>query len=409
MPKLSFINRQDLLYVIGQSDVLFRSTLNFSNYNSIRSQTIYRQTNLTVASERYKSENLTTQVPESSQLEGSTTMKTPAVIKSKPSKKWFGIIPNHLIKTLESYNSYEDRIQALKEISDLYVKDPNNFSVLSKKINEFIEYMFELSNEEFEVDDESITFEAISVIHEILKKDPKTFGYIKFKPIFSNLIEHSKTRDSLLLKEVIQIFKQLKRILGETDYNNYVHEFMYDPKHSEIQESLQTIFRESNTKWNKSKGSQEENKDLTKSSDLKSKELSNIVQTIQISNESKARNESKTDRKDAKNKKKKLNLSIISESDAENNKSFSKGDGGEAFGFREYKLRDSKSIMNRKSDLLNINAKSNISLPLQSPLNGKGIKSNITDKKNKNILTVHSSLASLGTTATKDEALPPLK
>ena len=27
--KLSFINRQDLLYVIGQTDVLFRSTLHF--------------------------------------------------------------------------------------------------------------------------------------------------------------------------------------------------------------------------------------------------------------------------------------------------------------------------------------------------------------------------------------------
>lgn len=64
IPKLSFVNRQDLLYVIGQSDVLFRSTLNFSNYNSIRSQTIYRQTKLTVESERYKSENVTTQIPE---------------------------------------------------------------------------------------------------------------------------------------------------------------------------------------------------------------------------------------------------------------------------------------------------------------------------------------------------------
>lgn len=388
--------------------MLFRSTLNFSNYNSIRSQTIYRKTNITVESERYKSENITTQVPENSQLEASTTLKNAAAIKSKSSKKWFGIIPNHLIKYLESYNSYEDRIQALNEISELYVKDENNFSILTKKINDFIEYMFELSNEEFEAEDESITFEAVSVIHEILKKDPKTFGYIKFKPIFSNLINHSKTRDSLLLKEVIQIFKQLKKILGETDYNNYVHEFMYDPKHSDLQESLQSIFRESNTVWNKSKGS-EESKEIAKQSDSKSKELSNIVQTIQISGDQKSKGQSKSEKKETKSHKKKLNLSIISESDAENNKSFSKGDGGDGLGMKEYKLRDSRSIMNRKPDLLSINTKQNMSLQLQAPSNGKTIKSNILEKKGKNILTVHSSLVSLGSTTTKDELLPPLK
>lgn len=244
-------------------------------------------------------------------------------MKSKSSKKWFGIIPNHLVKGLESYNSYEDRIQALNQISECYVKDANNFSILSKKINAFIEYMFELSNEEFEAEDESITFETLSVIHEILKKEPKSFGYIKFQPIFSNLINHSKTRDPLLLKEVIQIFKQLKKILGEADYNNYVHEFIHNPKHADLQESLQSIFRESNTIWNKSKTS-EESKDSSKQSDSKSKELSNIVQTIQISGGQKPKGQSKTERKDAKSHKQKLNLSIISESEAENNKSFSK-------------------------------------------------------------------------------------
>jgi hypothetical protein len=65
IPKLSFINRQNLLYVIGRTDVLFRSTLNFSNYNSIKSQSVYRQTNLTIESDSYKSENLSTQIPES--------------------------------------------------------------------------------------------------------------------------------------------------------------------------------------------------------------------------------------------------------------------------------------------------------------------------------------------------------
>jgi hypothetical protein len=75
IPKLSFVNRQDLLFVIGRTDVLFRSTLNFSHQNSIKSQSIYRQTNLTVGSDRYKSENLSTQVPDNTTYKIKGTMK----------------------------------------------------------------------------------------------------------------------------------------------------------------------------------------------------------------------------------------------------------------------------------------------------------------------------------------------
>mmetsp|Transcript_19764 Transcript_19764/g.22948 ORF Transcript_19764/g.22948 Transcript_19764/m.22948 type:complete len:95 (+) Transcript_19764:132-416(+) len=93
-----------------------------------------------------------------------------ANIKSKLSnKKWFGVIPNHLIKHLESFNLYDTRIQALNEITEKYVNDPDKFSVLTKKINDFIAYLFELSHEEFEVEDESIAYECVSLVHEILK------------------------------------------------------------------------------------------------------------------------------------------------------------------------------------------------------------------------------------------------
>ena len=78
IPKLSFVNRQDLLYVIGRTDVLFRSTLNFSNYNSIKSQTVYRRTGITVGSDRYKSENLSTQLPDN------TTYKGPHNLNERP-------------------------------------------------------------------------------------------------------------------------------------------------------------------------------------------------------------------------------------------------------------------------------------------------------------------------------------
>lgn len=125
IPKLSFINRQDLLYVIGRTDVLFRSTLNFSNYNSVRSHTIYRKTGLTVGSDRYKSEiseptpgifhknesstslktctqNLSTQVPDNTVYKGIVDVKSKIVAKpNRSSKKCFGVVPTQLIKDLE--------------------------------------------------------------------------------------------------------------------------------------------------------------------------------------------------------------------------------------------------------------------------------------------------------------------
>jgi hypothetical protein len=170
IPKLSFINRQDLLYVIGRTDVLFRSTLNFSNYNSIKSQSVYRQTNLTIESDRYKSENLSTQIPESTTYKWKGVLKNLPTIKPKTnSKKCFGVIPTKLIKELESADSYEDRVHILTEISQSFVQDQKNFSILSKKLNEFVIYLFGLSHEEPAAEDESIAYEAINLIHEVLK------------------------------------------------------------------------------------------------------------------------------------------------------------------------------------------------------------------------------------------------
>lgn len=213
IPRLSFVNRQDLLYVIGQTDVLFRSTLNFSNYNSIRSQTICRQTNLTVGSDRYKSENLSTQVPDNTSYKIKGTINETGPIKAKSnSKTCFGVIPKKFIKGLESNNSYEDRSQILTRISEEYIKDKTNFSLLSKKLNEFLAYIFGLSHEDVGAEDESIAYECLSLIHEILEKDPKTLFKLKYKLIFSNLIDHFGTSDISLLNEVIQIFKQIIKL-----------------------------------------------------------------------------------------------------------------------------------------------------------------------------------------------------
>lgn len=239
IPKLSFVNRQDLLYVIGRTDVLFRSTLNFSNYNSIKSQTIYRQTGLTTGSDRYKSENMSTQLPDGSNYKGPNNMNDRPSIKPKVgSKKWFGVIPKKLIKELEPTNAYEDRIRALTEISQKYVNDETNFIILSKKINEFIAYVFGLSHEDNDSDDEPITYEAISMVHDILKKDVKSLSKMKYKLIFSNLIDHFKTQDISLLNEVILVFKMLKSILGVIEYSNFLHGYLEIPNHSHIREIL---------------------------------------------------------------------------------------------------------------------------------------------------------------------------
>lgn len=69
------------------------------------------------------------------------------------------MIPTKLIKNLESTNCYDDRIKALSTITTTYVNDPTNFLILSKKINEFIVYLFGLSQEEPEMPEESIAFE----------------------------------------------------------------------------------------------------------------------------------------------------------------------------------------------------------------------------------------------------------
>ena len=100
IPKLSFINRQDLLYAIGETDVLFRSTLNFSN--SIKSQTIFRQTKLTFESDRYKTENMSTHIPEISTSNMKSSLKEIKPIKPKNSKRLFGVIPAKTIKSLDS-------------------------------------------------------------------------------------------------------------------------------------------------------------------------------------------------------------------------------------------------------------------------------------------------------------------
>lgn len=157
IPKLSFINRQDLLFVIGQTNVLFRSTLNFSA--SIRSQTIYRQTNLTLGSDRYKTENMSTQLPDNVIPKPSSSFKDQSSNKPKSSKRHFGVIPNKLIKLLDSTNIYEDRVNTLEQINSLYVQDIPSFTTLSKYINEFIDYLFNLSHEKSTAEDESIAYE----------------------------------------------------------------------------------------------------------------------------------------------------------------------------------------------------------------------------------------------------------
>lgn len=171
IPKLSFVNRQDLLYVIGKTDVLFRSTLNFSYANSIKSHTIYRQTGLTVGSDRYKSENLSTQVPDSTTYRALGDQKeSPQFSKSKgSSKKSFGVIPTKLIKELESNNSYDDRINALNEIYQVYVKDQTNFIILRKRLLDFVLLLLKLASEEDLTEDESIGYECLRLVHSIFE------------------------------------------------------------------------------------------------------------------------------------------------------------------------------------------------------------------------------------------------
>lgn len=143
-----------------------------------------------------------------------------------------------MIKELEPTNAYEDRIRALTEISQKYVNDETNFIILSKKINEFIAYVFGLSHEDNDSDDEPITYEAISMVHDILKKDVKSLSKMKYKLIFSNLIDHFKTQDISLLNEVILVFKMLKSILGVIEYSNFLHGYLEIPNHSHIREIL---------------------------------------------------------------------------------------------------------------------------------------------------------------------------
>jgi len=126
----------------------------------------------------------------------------------------------------------------LNEISETYVKDQTNFQVLSKKINEFINYLFGLSREEATVEDESIAFESISLIHEVLRKDIKLIAKLKYKLVFSNLIDHFKSQDISLLNEVIQVFKQLKDNLGEIEYSNHLHGYLEIDSHAHIREII---------------------------------------------------------------------------------------------------------------------------------------------------------------------------
>jgi hypothetical protein len=203
--KLSFINRQDLLYVIGQSDVLFRSTLNFGG-NSVKSMTIYRKTGLTMGSDRYKTENLSTQMPDSTTHESKNVLKS--IQKPKSSKRYFGVIPSKYIKGLESSNGYDDRVGTMEEIKEQFIDSTPNFSTLMKYVNEFVDYLFVLSHEKLAAEDESIAYECIHMVHEVLKKD-QSLERVQYKGLFGNLIKHFDTSDISLLNEVIQVFKTI--------------------------------------------------------------------------------------------------------------------------------------------------------------------------------------------------------
>ena len=205
--KLSFINRQDLLYVIGQSDVLFRSTLHFGG-QSVKSQTVYRKTGITVGSDRYKTENMSTQIPDAPSYDAVAKTALKSIVKPKASKRYFGVIPSKIIKGLDSSNSYDDRVQTLEQVKEQFIHDIPNFTTLTKHINEFVDYMFSLSHEKMDAEDEKISYECISVIHEVLKRD-QNLEKVQYKSLFTNLIKHFDTSDISLLNEVIQVFKTL--------------------------------------------------------------------------------------------------------------------------------------------------------------------------------------------------------
>jgi len=187
-----------------------------------------------MGSDRYKSENMSTQLPEGSVL-GSTSIIDKPTIKAKDSqKKWFGIIPTVLIKQLEPSNLYEDRIRAITEISQKYVEDDDNFESLIKNLNKFVAYLFGLSHEDNENEDESLAYEAIGILNKILNKNIKYLSKLDYKLCFSNLIDHSKTLDKALLNEVIAAFKKLKEILGEAEYSKYLQGYLDIPNHSHM-------------------------------------------------------------------------------------------------------------------------------------------------------------------------------
>lgn len=105
-------------------------------------------------------------------------------------------------------------------------------------MNEFVIYLFGLSHEESVAEEESIAYESINLIHEILKKDKSLISNLKYKLIFSNLIDHFKTHDISLLNEVIQVFKQLKTILGEVEYSNHLHGYLEMQDHTYMREII---------------------------------------------------------------------------------------------------------------------------------------------------------------------------
>jgi hypothetical protein len=95
-----------------------------------------------------------------------------------------------------------------------------------------------LSHEEPAAEDESIAYESINLIHKVLKKEKSMLLNLKYKLIFSNLIDHFKTHDISLLNKVIQVFKQLKAILGEVEYSNHLHRYLEMQDHTYMREII---------------------------------------------------------------------------------------------------------------------------------------------------------------------------
>ncbi|CAI2361602.1 unnamed protein product [Moneuplotes crassus] len=216
IPKLSFVNRQDLLYVIGKTDFLFRSTLNFSGFGGLKSQSLTKKIGLTSENQEITSK-FTEESPSISDLLHAKRKRHSKDFK----KNCFGVIPFSLISQLEFGNLYEDRLRALTKVSRKYVVDNDNFELLSKHLNEFVSYLFDISHEEAKNEVESLSYESIVIFNKILNKDAKYLEALDFKLCFSNLLSHSKTLDKPLLNEVISAFKTLKRILGHEEYDKY--------------------------------------------------------------------------------------------------------------------------------------------------------------------------------------------